>query len=122
MSIMRKKIIIIIGISLFLGCFLYYFFLTEGRFSYKQEKNDYHLPKVAFLTCGTNAGNGILPAGAVVALQVFNKLGIHTSIVSRDILLDPQMMSTFTIIIASTAIEYYDVDRKYSLTFMSDIE
>lgn len=119
---MKKKIIVITGVVLLFGGGLYYFFSPSSLFLRDQEKSYFRLPKVAFLTSGINKGNGILPAGAVVALQVFNKQGIHTSMVSRDILLNSAQMKEFSILILSTAIDYYDVDRKYSLTFMSDEE
>lgn len=118
---MKKKLIFIF-LFVLLGCIFCYFFYQKQAIRFDDSGTTYYLPKVAFLTSGTNKGNGILPSGAVVALQTFNSQGIYTKIESRDLLLNAEKMKEYSILILSTAIGYYDVDKKYSLTFMSDAE
>ncbi len=118
---MKKKLIFILLILL-IGTIACYFFYQRTTPHFNNKGTTYCLPKVAFLTSGTNKGNGILPSGAVVALQAFNSQGVYTKIESRDLLFDAKKMKEYNIMILSTAIDYYDVDKKYSLTFMSDAE
>ncbi len=118
---MRKTIVISV-IVILSASVIYYFFPNRNLFSSNDKSTNYLLPKAAFITSGTIDGNGILPSGAVVALQTFSKLGIYTEISSRDILLDPKALQEYSILILSTAIDYYDIDRKYSLSYMSDME
>ncbi len=82
----------------------------------------YMLPRVLILTSGTNAGNGVMAEGVILAIQAFNKRGAFVTLQTRDILLDSAALSRYNIMIALTAAGYHDADRKYSLTFMSDEE
>ena len=107
---MRKTIVISV-IVILSASVIYYFFPNRNLFSSNDKSTNYLLPKAAFITSGTIDGNGILPSGAVVALQTFSKLGIYTEISSRDILLDPKALQEYSILILSTAIDYYDIDR-----------
>jgi hypothetical protein len=118
---MMKKIILI-SLIVFIGVTTWYFLNQSTTIKFDGKETPYYIPKVAFLTSGTNKGNGLLPSGAVVALQTFNSQGVYTKIESRDILFDSEKMNKYSIMILSTAVEYYDVDKKYSLTFMSDAE
>lgn len=82
------------------------------------------LPTVLIITTGINfdSENNNLPKGIVVALQTFNSRGIPVRLEPRDVLFNAQMLSNYSIIILSTALGYHDADRKYSLTYMTDIE
>ncbi|HNW98824.1 MAG TPA: hypothetical protein PKK00_10485 [Bacteroidales bacterium] len=82
----------------------------------------YMLPRVLILTTGTNKGNGMMAEGVILAAQTFNKNGAYVSMDSREILLKPEELSKFNILILPTAAGYHDADRKYSLTYMSDEE
>lgn len=96
----------------------------------KKQENDksdatqkgYMLPRVLILTTGTDKGNGIMPEGVIVAAQTFNKEGAYVTMKPRDILLNPEELDNYNIMIVPTAAGYHDADRKYSLTFMSDEE
>ncbi|HNW90352.1 MAG TPA: hypothetical protein PKN48_11860 [Bacteroidales bacterium] len=82
----------------------------------------YMLPRVLIITTGSNQGNGVLAEGITVAMQTFNQLGAFVTLKSRDILLDPEELSTYNIMLLLTAAGYHDADRRYSLTYMSDEE
>jgi len=82
----------------------------------------YMLPRVLIVTTGSNLGNGVLAEGGNIAMQTFNRLGAFVTLKSRDILLDPEELSLYNIMILPTAAGYHDADRRYSLTFMSDDE
>ena len=86
------------------------------------KKAGYMLPRVLILTTGTNQGNGMMAEGIIIAAQTFNKNGAFVSMDTRDILLDPEKLENYNILIVPTAAGYHDADRKYSLTFMSDEE
>jgi Polysaccharide deacetylase len=82
----------------------------------------YTLPKVLFLTTGDGEGNGTVSDGVVMALQSFNKLGVQTRLENREILLKPEELSAFSILIVPTRIGYHDQPHPISLTFMSEGE
>jgi len=88
----------------------------------KNGGSGYKLPKVLYITTGSNQGNGLLPEGVTIAIQTFNRSGALVELSSRDALLDPLFLEDYSIMILSTAIGYHDIDRKYSLTFLSDKE
>lgn len=86
------------------------------------KQKGYMLPRVLILTTGTNKGNGMMAEGIIVAAQTFNKKGAFVSMNTRDILLNPEELSKYNILLLPTAAGYHDADRKYSLTYMSDEE
>lgn len=80
------------------------------------------VPKVLVLTTGINNEKTQLPKGIIMAIQSFNKRGVTVRLEPRDILFDYSALSKYNIIIASTSEGYHDADRKYSLTYLSDVE
>ena len=116
-----KRIIIIISGVIVLGI-LVYLFIPKSGYSSEMKGSEYTLPKVLYVTTGSQAGNGILAEGVVIALQTFNKHGVLVKLNSREILLEPEKLKEYSIMILSTAINYHDADRQYSLTFLSDNE
>jgi peptidoglycan/xylan/chitin deacetylase (PgdA/CDA1 family) len=117
---MRKIIIIVSGIIV-LGILIFFIFYESGS-SVEMKDSDYCLPKVLYVTTGSQAGNGSLAEGVVIALQTFNKEGALVRLNSREILYKPELLREYKIMILSTAINYHDADRQYSLTFLSDNE
>ena len=87
-----------------------------------ESEQGYMLPRVLIVTTGSNLGNGVLAEGVNIAMQTFNRLGAFVTLKSRDILLDPQELNRYNIMILPTAAGYHDADRRYSLTFMADEE
>jgi len=86
------------------------------------DANSYVLPRVLILTTGQPQGNGTLPEGVVVASQFFNRKGALVTVNTRDVLMDPEQMQQYQIIVALTSAGYHDADRDYSLTYLSDME
>lgn len=82
----------------------------------------YQLPRVLIITTGSSEGNGKLAEGIVVAIQSFNRKGAIVKLETRDILNDKESLKNYNILILSSAIDYHDADRQYSLAFMSDFE
>ncbi|MEP7146657.1 MAG: beta-galactosidase trimerization domain-containing protein [bacterium] len=80
------------------------------------------LPKVLFLTTGVEDGNGELSLGVITAIQSFNKRGAFVWLDNRDVLLQPDVLAKYSVMIIPTSIGYHDGDKKYSLTFLSDAE
>lgn len=80
------------------------------------------LPKVLFVTTGLTNGNGLLPKGAIVAIQTLNQQGAMVRLETRDVLYDKATLSLYNVMVLSTAPGYHDADRRYSLSFMSDAE
>lgn len=89
-----------------------------------EKKINNRLPKVLYITTGVDyAENDIdLPKGIIVAIQAFNKRGIPVRLEPRNVLYDKNFLFDYNIIILSTTEGYHDVDRKYSLTYMTDSE
>lgn len=88
----------------------------------KEKMLNKQLPKALYVTTGKNRGNAELAKGIIIAIQTFNKRGTLVRLEPRDILYDYDKLSNYNIIILSTAFEYHDADRKYSLTYMSNEE
>jgi len=86
------------------------------------EKASYQLPKVLIITSGSLEGNGKLAEGIIVAIQSFNRKGALVELETRDILNDIQSLKKFNILILSSAVDYHDADRQFSLAYMSDYE
>ncbi|HOY31013.1 MAG TPA: hypothetical protein PKW80_03950 [Bacteroidales bacterium] len=118
MKILRFILFFLISITILSSC--------RDRQAQKEAhqttEEGYMLPRVLIVTTGSNAGNGVLPEGVIIAAQTFNQLGAFVTMKSRDILLNPKELSQYNIMILSTAAGYHDADRKYSLTYMSDDE
>lgn len=85
------------------------------------EQFSYQVPRVLIITSGKD-GNGRLPEGVVLMMEYFIKNGAFVQIENRDVLLDEQYLSDYNILILLSAIEYHDADRRYSLTYMEDVE
>ena len=86
------------------------------------EKTSYQLPKVLIITSGSLEGNGKLAEGIIVAIQSFNRKGAIVELETRDILNDIENLKKFNILILSSAVDYHDADRQFSLAYMSDYE
>lgn len=117
---MKKNIFIIVIIFpiLFLQCNY-----NKKRIDDTGESiSSYQLPKVLFISSGTEEGNGKLAQGIIIAIQSFNRKGAIVKIESRDILKYPDKLKNYNFLILSTALGYHDADRLYSLSFMSDFE
>ncbi|MEO8209726.1 MAG: beta-galactosidase trimerization domain-containing protein, partial [bacterium] len=118
-----KKFIIIFSIILLgvIGYTLIPALTRPGKItvSYDEAKI---LPRVLFLTTGGLEGNGEISEGVVVAIQSFNKNGSFVWLNDREVLLEPNVLSKYSFLIIPTSIGYHDGDRKYSLTFLSDLE
>jgi peptidoglycan/xylan/chitin deacetylase (PgdA/CDA1 family) len=82
----------------------------------------YQLPKVLFVTTGDGDGRGTVSDGVILAIQEFDKLGAFVRLENRKVLFNPQKLEEYTIMILPTTFGYHDADRKYSLSFLSDIE
>lgn len=80
------------------------------------------IPKALFISTGNDKGIGELPSGVIIAQRFFNSRGVLFFIEPRSVLLDPGHLAGYDIIIVSTAGNYHDADRQYSLSFMSDQE
>lgn len=102
-----KKIIIILGI-------LFCLFALHGL--------EYPLPKVLFITSGDGEGQGTVSDGVILALQEFNKSGAFVRLDNRQILHYPKEMQKYSIMIIPTTFGYHDADRRYSLSFLSNLE
>jgi len=96
---------------------------NKQKFSVNSDLNK-QLPKVLFITTGVNfeKEDKDLPKGIIIAIQTFNKKGIPVRLEPRDVLFDYGFLSQYSIIILSTAKDYHDGDRKYSLTYMTNEE
>jgi len=120
---MFKKVlsVIIIVMVLVTAYFLFFdIFKTSGIL--EKPINSYVMPKVLFITTGDREGKGDISPGVSLAVRSFNKRGVIVRLESRDVLLNSELLSNYTIMILSTAIGYHDADRRYSLTYLSDIE
>lgn len=82
----------------------------------------YQLPKVLLLTTGDGDGRGTVSDGVVIALQAFNKLGAFVRLENREVLLKPDILAQYTILILPTSLSYHDADIKFSLTYLSEVE
>ena len=80
------------------------------------------IPRVLFLTSGIDEGAGYISEGVIVAIETFSKHGNFVRLENRDVLLQPEILKQYDIMITPTSMGYNDGDRKYSLTFLSDIE
>jgi len=118
---MKRIIIIIFSVVIIFGILIYFLIIRTEPVN-EVYKSKYSLPKVLYITTGLQNGNGLVAEGVVIALQTFNKHGALVTLKSREVLLSPKKLKDYSIIILSTAINYHDIDRKYSLTFLSDTE
>lgn len=118
-----KKIIVISSLIL-LGIILYTLIpaLTKSDKTKLTGTDSPFFPKVLFITSGGPEGNGEISEGISIAIQCFNKNGNFVWLNTREILMQPQLMSNYNIMIIPTSIGYHDADRKYSLTYLSDKE
>jgi len=118
-----KKLIILISL-LILGVLAYAIIpaLTKPEKKITQNKETEILPKVLFLTTGLPEGNGEVSEGVVLAVQSFSKKGAFVWLDTREVLLQPEILSEYSVMILPTSMGYHDGDRKYSLTFLSEYE
>ena len=120
---MFKKVLTVIIIVLVLVTAYFLFFeIFKSSGILGKPINSYDMPKVLFITTGDREGKGDISPGVSLAIRSFNKRGVFVRLESRDVLLDPKLLSDYTIMIFSTAVGYHDADRQYSLTYLSDIE
>jgi len=82
------------------------------------------LPKALFITTGINFNleDPALPSTIVLAIQELGKNGIPVKLEDRDILFNKEELSKYQILILLTAGNIHDVDRKFSLSHMTDAE
>ena len=80
------------------------------------------IPKVLFITSGVDEGRGKISEGVIVALQTFGRHGNFVRLDNRDVLMQPKVLSEYSIMIMPTSMGYNDGDRKYSLSYLSDYE
>lgn len=80
------------------------------------------LPRVLILTTGVSEGDGEIAEGVSIAVEHFAGRGAFVWLETRDILLEPEKLKDYSIIIAQTSADYHDADRKYSLSYLSDKE
>jgi len=85
-------------------------------------QSSYNFPKVLFITSGADQGRGTVSDGVVMALQVFNRTGTFVRLENRKILLQPERLANYDILIVPTIAGYHDQPQKYALTYMSDLE
>ncbi len=123
---MKKILILIISVSAFavLGYIFVPGLLKSGN---KQQlltsSGDVKvIPKVLFITSGVDEGRGKISEGVIVALQTFGRHGNFVRLDNRDVLMQPKMLSEYSIMIMPTSMGYNDGDRKYSLSYLSDYE
>jgi hypothetical protein len=119
-----KKTIVIV--SVLAAALLGYFFIP-GYFKAENKKTPVKneakvMPKVLFMTSGIDEGSGYIAEGVTVAIQTFCKKGIFVWLDNRDVILEPEILSEYSVIVMPTSVGYNDGDRKYSLTFLSDFE
>ena len=120
---MFKKVLIVIVIVLVLITIYWLFFEAfKPNGILGKPISSYNMPKVLFITTGDREGKGDISPGVSLAIRSFNKRGVFVRLESRDVLLDPEMLSDYTMMILSTAVGYHDADRQYSLTYLSDLE
>jgi len=119
---LKKYIIIFSVIAIGIIAYLLISARTKSGQNNISDTESQMLPKVLFLTTGGEEGNGEISEGVVVAIQSFNKKGAFVWLNTRDILLQPEVLSKYSIMVVPTSIGYHDGDKKYSLTFLSDIE
>ena len=119
---MKKYIIILSVIAVGILAYTIIPALTKSGKILTEEKQTAILPKVLFLTTGLSEGNGELSEGVDVAIQSFSKKGAYVRLDNRDVLLQPEILSVYSVMVLPTSIGYHDGDRKYSLTFLSDLE
>ncbi len=120
---MKKTIVIV---SVLAAALLGYFFIP-GYFKAENKKTPVKneakvMPKVLFMTSGIDEGSGYIAEGVTVAIQTFCKKGIFVWLDNRDVILEPEILSEYSVIVMPTSVGYNDGDRKYSLTFLSDFE
>lgn len=123
---MKKILILIISVSAFavLGYIFVPGLLKSGN---KQQlltsSGDVKvIPQVLFITSGVDEGRGKISEGVIVALQTFGRHGNFVRLDNRDVLMQPKMLSEYSIMIMPTSMGYNDGDRKYSLSYLSDYE
>lgn len=80
------------------------------------------IPKVLFITSGVDEGRGIISEGVIAALHTFSSHGNFVRLDNRDVLMQPKVLSKYSIMIMPTSMGYNDGDRKYSLSYLSDYE
>jgi len=85
-------------------------------------QTSYRLPKVLFITSGADQGRGTVSDGVVAALQAFNRTGTFVRLENRKILLQPERLANYDILIVPTIAGYHDQPQKNSLMYMSDLE
>jgi len=85
-------------------------------------QTSYQLPKVLYLTTGDGNGQGTISDGVVLASQSFNKLGVFVRLENKSVLLQPEVLKQYQIIIAPTIPSYHDLPLPEALTFLSDDE
>lgn len=118
-----RKFIILISV-LILGVLAYAIIpaLTKQDKKITDKEETAILPKVLYLTTGLSEGNGEISEGVVLAIQSFSKKGAFVWLDTREVLMQPEKLSEYSIMILPTSMGYHDGDRKYSLTFLSDFE
>ena len=118
----KKVLIVIVIVSVLVTGYLLFFDDFRSSSILGRQINSYKMPKVLFITTGDREGKGDISPGVSLAIRSFNKRGVFVRLESRDVLLDPEILTNYTIMILSTAVGYHDADRQYSLTYLSVLE
>ena len=82
----------------------------------------YKFPKVLFVTTGDGDGRGTIPDGVVLSLQTFNRLGVSVRLENRSVLLKPEILAKYTILLIPSVTGYHDKPVPASLSYMLEIE
>jgi peptidoglycan/xylan/chitin deacetylase (PgdA/CDA1 family) len=114
----KKYIINILFFTVILSALLY---TGCSKNILKNYEREYRIPNAVFITSGDGRLPGSIPQGAVLAIQYLKKQGVNVMLDNRDLLLKPNDLAKYDIMIILTALNYHDTDRKYSLTYISDI-
>ena len=109
-------VLAVLPIALFVQC------STDLKFDNDPDTKGRMLPRALFITTGSGQNNVELEQGVVVAVQSFNKRGVPVRLETRDVLYHPEKLREYNILILSTFPGYHDADRKYSLTYMDDVQ
>ena len=89
-----RKFIILISV-LILGVLAYAIIpaLTKQEKKITEVRESTILPKVLYLTTGLSEGNGEVSEGVVLAIQSFSKKGAFVWLDTREILLQPEILT-----------------------------
>jgi hypothetical protein len=119
---MKKSLFIILVSVGILITLVFFWFLQENALKKVAELEvAFEVPRVLIITTG-KGGYGQLPEGALLMMENLTHQGAYVRINNRDALLNEGYLEKFHVLVLMSSIEFHDADRKYSLTFMEDVE